>query len=370
MTAEYFGTPYASTGPPVDRTSIWARLSDLAGEQYSHTYPDAELLEFEHGPATYLFDTGSQSRSERTVLVVARPEPPTYVRDASYQRGYPLPASVAGRPVDRGHFVPYSGGGLYGPNLFVQDHALNCGWSRQGRVYRAIETRAVEASDSVLFTRPQYTDDSDVPAFLDLGVIDDRGCVVHRFRNRYDVDLGPTEDQLAVLLNGAVNSQIGALGEEAAADYLVEELDATIVAMGDAGMPRDGTTQDLDIVAILDGSLVAYEVKTRFMARSAGRRTRAGNLARPRLRHASTRFAPRQGSQDYVADRLGSIVDVADGYEGIEVRVIAVDFRLMELQQFSVNDAGTRLSPLGPPVNCTATARAALARILEHRGYL
>jgi len=254
--------------------------------------------------------------------------------------------------------------------MFVQDRALNRGWSRQGRVYRAIETRAVAAADAVLFARPLYADDSDIPAFIDLGVVDEHGWAVHRFRNRYDVELGPAEDELAILLNGAVSGQIGALGEEAAAGYLTDELDATIVAMGDAGMPRDGTTQDLDIVAIVDGSLLAFEVKTKFMARSAGRRTRAGNLARPRLRHASTRSAPRQGSQDYVADRLGSIVDVADGYEGIEVRVIAVDFRLMELQQFSVNDAGTRLSPLGPPVNCTATARAALARILEHRGYL
>lgn len=286
---------------------------------------------FDHGPATYLFDTGSQARSERTVLVVSRPEPPTGPRDAAYQAGYPLPERKGNRPVDRGHFVAYSGGGLFGPNMFVQDRALNRGWSRQGRVYRATETRAVAAADALLCARAQYADDSDMPAFVDLGVMDDRGCAVNRFRNRYDVAVSATEDQLAVLLNGAVNGQIGALGEETAAGYLIEELDTTIVAMGDAGMPRDGANQDLDIVAIVDGSLTAFEVKTKFMAKSAGRHTRLGNLVRPQMRRSSTPSAPRQGSQKYVAGRLGNVMDVLNDYVGIEVRGIAVDFRSMEI---------------------------------------
>jgi hypothetical protein len=75
------------------------------------------------------------------VLVVSRPDPPTEARDAAYQAGYPLPERVGSRPVDRGHFVPYSGGGLFGPKMFVQDRALNRGWSTQGRIYRATETR-------------------------------------------------------------------------------------------------------------------------------------------------------------------------------------------------------------------------------------
>lgn len=371
VAAEYFGdATLAAARLRSDWNSGWSMLSDLAGGQYFPTCPSVELIVFDHGPATYLFDTGSQARSERTVFVMARPEPPAEARDAVYQGGYPLPERIGNRPMDRGHFVPYSGGGLFGPNLFVQDRALNRGWSRQGRLYRATETRAVAAADAVLFARPQYVDDSDIPAFVDLGVVDDQGCAVNRFRNRYDVEASHAEDQLAVLLNGAVSGQIGALGEETAAGYLVEELNATIVAMGDAGMPRDGATQDLDIVAIVDGSLVAFEVKTKFMAKSAGRRTRVGNLVRPRMRRYSTPAAPPQGSQDYVTNRLANVVDVANDYVGIEVRVIAVDFRLMEMQQFAVNDSGTRLSPLGPPVDCTATARAALATILVHRGFL
>ena len=369
VTAEY---PVAAVGArkEVDWHSIWSMLSTTAAARYTKSFSAAELVEFEHGPASYLFDHAGRPQAERTVLAAARTERPSGARDSAYQAGYPLPELVGGRQVDRGHFVPYSGGGLFGPNLFIEDRALNRGWSRQGRLYRALETRAVAADDGTLFVRPSYHDVSDVPALLDLGVIDDRGCVVYRFRNRYDPPLGRGEDQLEVVLNGAVNAQIGALGEETAAAFLVEAHNAIIVAMGDAGMPRDGSAQDLDLLAILDGVLVAFEVKTRFIAKAAGRRTRAGNLARPRMRRPSAPTASRQGSQEYVAARLARFADIDADYSGVEVRVIAVDFRLMEIQQFALNDSGTRLSPLGVPADCTDAARAALALIQEHRGHL
>ena len=275
---------------------------------------------------------------------MARPERPTEHRDTAYQAGYPLGERWGARPVDRGHFVPYSGGGQFGPNIFAQDRALNRGWSRQGRLYRTLETRAVAAHDAVLIARPHYVDDSDVPAVLDLGVGDEHGWEVRRFRNRYDLPVGPEHVELAVLLNGATSAQIGALGEETAATHLTDKLGATLVAMGDAGMPRDGAAQDLDIVAVVDGSLIAFEVKTQFLARTAGRHTRAGNLARPRMRRPRPHGTARQGSQGYVAHRLGGTVDIHSGYAGIKVRAIAVDFRLMQLQQFALNDSGSRLS--------------------------
>jgi Holliday junction resolvase-like predicted endonuclease len=370
------GTDYAITTQfrkeraGTDWPLIWTMLSKLVKAQYSDTCPEAELVEFAHGAATYLFDNAGRSQAERTVLVASRPARPPEARETAYQAGYPLPETVGGRSVDRGHFLAYSGGGLFGPNIFVQDRALNRGWSRQGRLYRALEPRAVTAASAVLFVRPHYADDSDAPALLDLGVIDDRGCEVYRFRNRYDLPIGRGEDELKVALNGATNALIGALGEETAAAFLVQACDATIVTMGDASMPRDGQVQDLDLVAILDGALVAFEVKTRFMAKSAGRRTRVGNLARPRMRRAATKTGSRQGSQDYVAARLGHIIDIDEDYAGIDVRVIAVDLRLMEIQQFAMNDSGTRLTPVDGPADCTDAARAAFAVILEHRGRL
>ena len=370
VTADYVDSALRAQGRAAQPDQVWSTLSDQVALEYSTSCPDAELVAFDDGPAKFLFDLHGGSRAERTVLVVARPQRPTEARDTGYQAGYPLGDRRGTRPVDRGHFVPYTGGGQFGPNIFAQDRALNRGWSRQGRLYRALETRAVAAYDAVLVARPHYVDDSDVPAVLDLGVGDEQGWEVRRFRNRYDLPVGPEQVKLAVLLNGATSAQIGALGEETAAIYLADELGATLVAMGDASMPRDGAAQDLDILAVVDGSLIAFEVKTQFLARTAGRHTRAGNLARPRMRRPRPHGTARQGSQGYVARRLGGTIDVHSGYAGIEVRAIAVDFRLMELQQFALNDSGTRLSPLGLPADCTSAAQTALATIIEHRGFL
>lgn len=350
--AREVGDQYPITTPtPSDERGtrwgpIWTSLSAIVQDQYATLFPDSEIVELDHGAGTYLFDNAGDSRAERTVLTASRPVPPAAARETAYQAGYPLPERVAGRYLDRGHFLAYSRGGLFGPNMFVQDRALNRGWSRQGRLYRALETLAVTTPNAVLFVRPHYVDDSDIPALLDLGVIDGGGKVVYRFRNRYDLPLHDGEDELEVALNGATNSQIGALGEEIAAAYLVQTCDATIVAMGDAGMPRTGQSQDLDLIAVVGDALVAFEVKTRFMGKTAGKRTRLGNLPRPRMRRATATFEARQGSQDYVAARLDQIIDTGGDYAGIDVRVIAVDLRLMEIQQFKLNDSGTRLTPL------------------------
>ncbi len=370
VTAEYVDSALRTQGRPGTRDHVWSTVLDRVAPDYSTICPDAELVEFEDGPAKFLFDLHGGSRAERTVVVVAQPQRPTEGRDSGYQAGYPLSEHRGARPVDRGHFVPYSGGGQFGPNIFAQDRALNRGWSRQGRLYRALETRAVAAHDAVLMARPHYVDNSDVPAMLDLGVGDEHGWEVRRFLNRYDLPVGPEQVELAVLLNGATGAQIGALGEETAATFLVDELGVTLVTTGDAGMPRDGAAQDLDIVAVMDGSLIAFEVKTQFQALTAGRHTRAGNLGQPRMRRPRPHGTVRQGSKGYVAQRLEGTIDVHSGYAGIEVRAIAVDFRLMELQQFALNDSGTRLSPLGPPADCTSAAQTALATIMGHRGFL
>ncbi|WP_155725977.1 hypothetical protein [Mycobacterium avium] len=137
-----------------------------------------------------------------------------------------------------------------------------------------------------MFARPVYVDDTDVPNFIDLGVITATRVAVHRFRNRFDAVEARRE--LSIVLPAATNAQVGALGEETASVLLTENFDATLVAMGDAGLPRDGTRQDLDLLAFIDGELIAYEVKTRYAATKAGKITRAGNLLRPRLQRPRT----------------------------------------------------------------------------------
>jgi len=67
---------------------------------------------------------------------------------------------------------------------------------------------------------------------------------------------------------------------------------------------------------------------------------------------------------------VGDWIDVDEDYSGMDMRVVAVDFVAMLAQQFAVNDAGTRLAPLGPPASCTLEVAEGLAIIVEHRGHL
>jgi hypothetical protein len=358
-------------GLPAARDAIL----DWAGAQYRAENPSSSLVEFEHGSATYLFDDAGSIAAERTVLVVGRPLSPSGARDVGYQRGYPLPDRLGGRPVDRGHFMPFSGGGLFGPNLFVQDRALNRGWSAEGRAYRALETRAIGSPEALLSVRPVYADHSDVPAHVELAVIGARPKGVQvdarRFRNRYDLPLPNVGNELHVLLEGATDGQLGALGEETAAVLLEVDFDATIVAMGDAGMPRVEGRQDLDLIVVLDGSLVAVEVKTRYNGRLAGNLTRGGRLPAPRLSRARLPDKPAQASQEYVRARLAGVVDTGPAaYAGVDVVAVVVDLKSMRAQLFDVDPAGRRTRPRGEPSACGHHVETAWARISGHRGHL
>jgi Holliday junction resolvase-like predicted endonuclease len=223
----------------------------------------------------------------------------------------------------------------------------------------------------VLIVLPQYADATDFPVFLDMVVIDGAGVEAVRFRNRYDVAIEVDDLVLDAHLDGATNAQIGRLGEETAAIWIEARLGGTLVALGDTGMRRTLGRQDLDVLAIVDDTLVAFEVKTRFHSRYAGRLTRAGDLYRPQLRRAIGAAGHPQGSQPYVAERLGDHVDIDDEhYRGIDVRVVAVDLVSFLIQQFAADDAGRKLRSLAPPVSCRGEAEAAVIQILEHRGHL
>lgn len=359
------GTPLSGRG----RGGWQNHLLNLAEDLYCECAPTADIVQFSHGTADYLFDVAGDPQAERTILALGRPAAPRQAREVTYQRGYPLPQVIAYRGVDRGHFIPYTSGGLYGPNLFVQDRALNRGWSEEGRRYRKMEQRAIAgAPDSQMFILSHYIDQTDVPGFLTLGVVTADGFAVDTFRNRYD---NPETLSLGTHLSGATDAQIGALGEETASILIEAELDGTIVTMGDAGMPRNEGRQDLDLLVIFEGTLTAVEVKTRYLARQAGHLTRAGNLLRPRMRRAASPSGNRQGSQEYVAARLAGFIDTGEkAYDGIDVRAMAIDFKLMLAQQFDLNDAGTRLAPRGAPISCRAATEQALYCVLAHRGYL
>lgn len=183
------------------------------------------------------------------------------------------------------------------------------------------------------------------------------------------VGLG-ADERLSAALSSASSTQIGSLGEETAAVLLESACDAVIIAMGDAALPRRGADQDLDLVVMIDGEPIAYEVKTSYHSRKSFALTRAGNLPTPRLRRARADGEARQGSQPYVAVRMDDIVDTGEGYAGIEVRVMAVNLRLMMAQEFDVDDVGRGLRMRAAPVYCRTAAHVAFERIIGHRGRL
>ncbi|TCK65766.1 hypothetical protein [Curtobacterium sp. PhB136] len=207
---------------------------------------DGILTVFEHGSATYLFEVAAGTVPDRTLACVGVPPREVDARDASYQAGFPLLQS--GRPVDRGHLMPHSGGGLFGPNIFRQDRALNRGLSLDGRRYRDTERTAV-ARQSMYFAALRYADASDHPAVIETGTITAEGVNAQAYRNRFDVAVTasyppPADRQCAAhaVLDTLTSAQLGDVGEEVVRMHL-ERLDVPIVAVGDS--PTEGKTSIL-----------------------------------------------------------------------------------------------------------------------------
>lgn len=360
-------TPLALGLPPTTNRYEFADwLEDAASDRYLSDHPGSRIREFEFKSASYLFD--DRPGIDRTILAMSPPTSPGVARDTYVQRAYPMNDSAAGRPLDRGHFIPHSAGGDFGPNLFPQDRALNRGWSPDGRAYRAMERAAIAAgANALLFIRPVYIDDTSTPAFIELGYWAEGAVTATVFRNRFDEMALRNADRFRAEVGGATNARAGSLGEETVR-VLLEERGEIIVGAGDASMERDGSRQALDLLVLVDGDVVAYEVKTRHMGPMAGLRTRVGNLRRPRLRATGAR--PRQGSEEYVDVRADRIIDAGpdSGHPG--VGLILVDFVAMLAQEFSITVSGRVGAPISPPMDCEPAAREAYEHIIGHRGHL
>jgi hypothetical protein len=176
-----------------DPARVGAWLSDAWSEAYRSQVPDSMLLEFEE-VATFLFDQAGAvdaPQADRTIAARGFSRPGRRVRDVAYQRGYPSPAGRAARPLDKGHMVAHRAGGEFGPNIFPQDRELNRGWSTEGKRYRALEREIAATPGTFFFCCLLYSDDSDFPAAVELGLLRPGGLYVERFRNRFDLHVSP-----------------------------------------------------------------------------------------------------------------------------------------------------------------------------------
>lgn len=86
---------------------------------------------------------------------------------------------------DHGHLIARCiGGANLGLNVFSQDRKLNRGRSAQGKIYRQMERYIHEQPGTFCFSRPIYADTSNVPKWMEFGVLkEDQTLWIERFDN-------------------------------------------------------------------------------------------------------------------------------------------------------------------------------------------
>ena len=184
-----------------DREGLLRLLADaLPGlwcDAYRHLTPTpTNILQFTDHGFEFLFDFSSELVSagivpeeeaveDRVVAVFGRSNPGPGKRDASRMKGF-LGASSAvfGDKVDKGHFMGHALGGGLDVNLFPQRREINRGWSKRGKVFRAMERYCAEHPGTFCFSRPLYDDRSWWPCRIEYGLLTGEGAWwVEQFEN-------------------------------------------------------------------------------------------------------------------------------------------------------------------------------------------
>lgn len=142
---------------------------------------EPNLVRFRCGTFEYLCDVYSQLEMTGAVpydQTIADRVIGVYGTSSKAKKGrYPRRMGVAiteeleGTARDHGHFIAHSIGGGLDVNLFSQDRVLNRGWSAQGKIYRRMEKYCQHQEGTFCFSRPIYADGSNVPRWLEFGVL-------------------------------------------------------------------------------------------------------------------------------------------------------------------------------------------------------
>jgi hypothetical protein len=142
---------------------------------------EPNIVRLRHGTFEYLCDvyskleiTGSvaydQTVQDRVIGIFGRSAKAKEARNGSRTR-LELSAELEGTARDDGHFIAHSIGGGLGINLFSQERLLNRGWSGQGKIFRRMEKYCRDQEGTFCFSRPIYADGSNVPRWLEFGVL-------------------------------------------------------------------------------------------------------------------------------------------------------------------------------------------------------
>ena len=82
-----------------------------------------------------------------------------------------------GKKWDKGHFIAHSIGGAVDGiemNVFVQRRDLNRGWSKEGKIFRVMETYCFMNPNTFCFNRPIYSDKTSKPSYLEYGLLNNK----------------------------------------------------------------------------------------------------------------------------------------------------------------------------------------------------
>jgi hypothetical protein len=146
-------------------------LLDVWQQEYASKNRAPDIVETTQDGSSFLFDISRQ----RLIAAWAISRGPNHAaRDSSRMRGHPL---AHGPEYHRGHAIPHSAGGPLDINLVPQRGSVNIG------PFRVLEKEAVANPGSLYFTYWIYTDQSQMPSFVEQGLL--RGgftprIVVHR----------------------------------------------------------------------------------------------------------------------------------------------------------------------------------------------
>lgn len=162
---------------------------------------ETDLYLITHSSFEYMFDDyGSlevsgkvpydPTHEARLVAAFGHSKPQVTARDDYRLKGWVGPTEKHfGGGWDKGHFIAHSIGGAVDQcelNVFVQNRALNRGWSEEGKTYRLMENYCFANPGTFCFSRPIYapSDGSAKPTAIEFGVLKTDGTLwVELFQN-------------------------------------------------------------------------------------------------------------------------------------------------------------------------------------------
>lgn len=160
--------------------SAWVKAYEAMGGDPNRilTFPDGSGFEFMFDDAPKV-EGDDKAVHPRVVAAYGRSIYTDVKRDASRIAGFvggPIKAPRPGEgnvPLDKGHFIAHTMGGLLDVNLFPQRQRrdVNRGWSERGKVYRKMERYCAEHPTTFCFSRPIYRDHTWRPHELDYGIL-------------------------------------------------------------------------------------------------------------------------------------------------------------------------------------------------------